>query len=303
MMNIRTMHYWLAIMMLQVVVGGITSTAQRSTKTSVPASQADAAYGAGIRAMNEGQWDTAISSFSKASSDPNGIHGDASLYWKAYSYRRLALRRQSMQTCGLLRTTYPNSTWNQDCDALLLEMKQNSRAFSEESGKALPPIPPDSADVGSDDDLKLLALNALLHRSPDEGASAARRMLKSDAQIATKQQVLFVLTQAPSQHSVLLLKDAMRGSFGAITQAAAFRIIIQYSTIKDPAAGVAAYRSTKSRDTKIAVIDALAKWQDWADLVILAKEEHDPILHRRFVFALSKADDPVATEYLKELLR
>ncbi len=302
MKNIRTMHHWLIILILQVVVGGITSAAQQSTKASVPASQADAAYGAGIRAMNEGRWDAAISSFSKAASDSNGIHGDASLYWKAYSYRRLALRRQSMQTCGLLRTTYPNSTWNQDCDALLLEMKQNSRAFSEASGKVLPPIPPDS-DVGSDDDLKLLVLNALLHRSPNEGTSAARRMLKSDAQIATKQQVLFVLSQAPSQNSVFLLKDAMRGSFGAITQTAAFRVITQYSTIKDPDAGVAAYHSTKSRDTKDAVIDALAKWHDWADLVMLAKEEHDPMLHRRLVFALSKADDPAATEYLKKLLR
>lgn len=66
---------------------------------------------------------------------------------------------------------------------------------------------------------------------------------------------------------------------------------------------LAAYHSATSRDTKDAVIDALAKWQDWTHLVSLARGEHDLLLRRRLVTVISAADDPAAKKYLNELLR
>jgi hypothetical protein len=302
MKNTGMIGYVLRVAVFCIWIGAIPLPAQLSEAGAV-VSQSDADYGAGIRAMNEGRWNAAVSSFSKAASDQHGTHGDASLYWKAYSYRRLGLRRQSMQTCDLLRSTFRESTWNQDCDALLLEMKQNPGSYSQESGKELPLIPPASGGVGADDDLKLLALNALLHRSPEQGAAAARRILQSNSIMATRQQVLFVLTQSPSRDSELLLKEAMRGSFGAATQAAAIRAVMQYSAIRATDVVLAAYRGSKSTETKEAAIDALEEWQDWSDLVVLAKEERNPMLRRRMVSALAKTDDPIAVKFLGELLR
>jgi hypothetical protein len=303
MKNTEIIGYVLGAVAFCIWTGGTPLPAQQPRKADAAASLADADYGTGIHAMNEGRWNDAVSSFLKSASDPNGIHGDASLYWEAYSYRRLGLRRQSMQTCGMLRSTFRESTWNQDCDALLLEMKQNRGSYSQESGKELPPIPPATGGVGADDDLKLLALNALLHRSPEQGVAAARRMLQSGSIVATKQQVLFVLTQSPSEDTELLLSEAMRGSFGAAIQTAAIRTVVQYSAMRAVDVVLAAYRGSRSVETKEAAIDALAKWQDWRDLVTLAKEERDPVLRRRVVSTLSKTDDPIATKFLEELLR
>jgi hypothetical protein len=291
------LNRWLIVLVLGLGATVLPSVGQNSSKGS-KTSNSDSAYSAGIHAMNEGRWMDAITSFGTAAAEPHGIHADASLYWEAYSYSRMVLRRQSIQTCDLLRSNYPTSTWNHDCDALLLEMKQHPGSV----GKELPPIPPSTDSVSPDDDLRLLALNSLLHKTPAEGVTAARGMLLA-GEPAVKQQILFALTQSSSQEAESLLKEAMVGKFGAVTQEQSIRAVIEYSTIRAPELVVGVYRTTSSVGTKSAVIDALAMWQDWADLVTLARAEHDVTLKRQMVAVLAKSDAPVALEFLKELLR
>ena len=292
------LNRWLGVLVVGFGVTVLPSAGQNSSRSSTT-SNFDSAYGAGIRAMNEGRWLDAATSFGKAATEPHGIHADASLYWEAYSYSRMVLMRQSMEACDLLRSNYPTSTWNHDCDALLLEMKQHPGSL----GKELPPIPPSTDSISPDDDLRLLALNSLLHKAPAEGVTAARGMLLSGGEPAVKQQILFALTQSSSQEAVSLLKEAMVGKFGAVTQEQSIRAVIEYSTIRAPELVVGVYRKTSSVGTKSAVIDALAMWQDWTDLVTLARTEHDITLKRQMVTALAKSDAPVAVEFLKELLR
>ena len=289
----RIRNRWLSVLVLCLGLTVLPSAGQNSSKRATT-SVFDSAYGAGIRAMNEGRWLDAAASFEKVAAEPHGIHADSSLYWEAYSYSRMMLRRQSIEACGLLRSNYPTSTWNHDC-AALLEMKG--------SGKELPPIPPSIDSVSPDDDLRLLALNSLLHRAPADGVKAARGMLLSGSKLALKQQILFALTQSSSQEAVSLLKEAMTGKFGSAVQEESIRAVVDYSTIRAPELLVGVYRTATSVSTKSAVVDALALWQDWADLVTLTKSEHNVALKRQMVAALSKSDAPVALDFLKEMLR
>jgi hypothetical protein len=100
----------------------------------------------------------------------------------------------------------------------------------------------------------------------------------------------------------------MGGSFGASTQTAAIRTVVQYSAIRAVDVVLAAYRGSKSREAKETVIDALAKWHDWSDLVAsdlvaLAKRERDPTLRRRMISSLEKTNDPIAWRRTTLILR
>ncbi len=111
-----------------------------------------------------------------------GEHADGALYWKAYAQNKLGQSRPSEATCGELRAAYPKSRWIEDCGALLVEIHARS-------GK------PIEIEPGQSDDVKLLALNAMLHQDEPRALAEIQAILNGDASEKLKKEAQFILGQ------------------------------------------------------------------------------------------------------------
>jgi HEAT repeat protein len=148
------------------------------------ADQTETLYREALRALNTQQWQTAISEFSQLRA-LNGRHSDEALYWKAYAQNKQGLRADALTTIGDLERSYPGSRWLNDARALELQVRQ-------ESGQSVSP------QDQPDDQLKLLAINAVMNSDPERAIPLLEKLIESDSSTVVKERALFVLTQNES---------------------------------------------------------------------------------------------------------
>jgi hypothetical protein len=168
-------------------------------------------YSSGTRALDNSRWEDAVKYFTEAA-DQKGSRADGALYWKAYAENKLGQRDTALATIAALRKDYASSRWLGDAQALELEIKQ-------QSGKPVSP-----ADA-SNDELKMLALNGLLHSDPEQAVPIVDKLLRSNNSPKLKNEALFVLTQSKSPKAQQLLNDAAKGAYNPDIQIKAIRQI------------------------------------------------------------------------------
>ena len=171
----------------------------------------DHLYDSGTRALDANRWEDAVRSFGEAA-DRKGSHADGALYWKAYAQNRMGQRESALATIATLKKDYPSSRWLTDAQALEVEVKQ-------QSGK---PVSPDSE---SNEDLKILALNGLLHSDPEQALPIIEKILKSNNTPKLKDRALFVLSQSSSPKAHQILGDVAKGGANPDLQSKAIRYI------------------------------------------------------------------------------
>jgi FecR protein len=172
----------------QALIGSAPSTgmAQASgTSTLVPAvpaksdDQTRKLCTDGTRAIDQGRWADAVKIFSEVAGQ-HGEHADAALYWKAYAEDKLGQLKPSQDSCKDLRTNYPKSRWIEDCGALEVEIHAKS-------GK------PVQIDPKAGDDVKLLALNAMLRQDEPRALAEIQNILNGDSSEKLKKEAQFIL--------------------------------------------------------------------------------------------------------------
>ncbi|MGP8173020.1 MAG: FecR domain-containing protein [Terracidiphilus sp.] len=170
----------------QAFAGDSLSSAEESepgAASELDSSQTELAqlYANGMRAINEERWSDVEAIFTKIASQ-HGEHADGALYWRAYAENKLGQARPALDTCGVLRSDYPRSSWIHDCGALEIEIRARS-------GK---PAEPKAAD---DDDLKLLALNSLMGIDEPRALAEIQEILNGDSSEKLKKEAQFILGQ------------------------------------------------------------------------------------------------------------
>ena len=135
----------------------------------------------GTKAIDQGRWAEAVKIFS-AVADQHGEHADGALYWKAYAENKLGQTRPAEDSCAALRTSFPKSRWIEDCGALLVEIHA-------QSGK------PIHIDPAQSDDVKLLALNAMLHQDEPRALAEIQAILNGDGSEKLRKEAQFILGQ------------------------------------------------------------------------------------------------------------
>jgi hypothetical protein len=136
-------------------------------------------YAQGTRAINEGRWSDAESIFA-AVAGQKGEHADGALYWKAYAEKKQGRAQPALDTCVELRHNYPASRWIEECDALEIEIRSKNNQ----------PVQPHENDS---DDVKLLALNELLHRDESAALAQIQDILNGDSSEKLKKGAQFLL--------------------------------------------------------------------------------------------------------------
>jgi HEAT repeats len=293
----------------------------RAISPGTPPASDHSAYATGTRAMNDQRWQDAVAAFDKVI-DAKESRTDAALYWKAYSLNKLGNGPLALATCYQLRSQYSSSRWNNDCGAMSINIHVDPHVFPQVDVHVdphvqvtIPPIPPipafdfnfdnpDSAPRGSDEDLKILALNSLLNQDPARAIPLLRGILTNPNQPnRVKKHALFVLAQSKSPEAQSALHDAVVGKMDPELQREAIQsmAVFQGKRANDTLAEV--YRTSSDQKIKESIISAFFITQDAPRMVELARNEKDLNLKRRIVSQLALMSDKSATDYMMELLK
>jgi hypothetical protein len=248
--------------------------------------QEERSYDCGRRAIDESQWDRAVEYFTQAA-NVKGNRADGALYWKAYSQNRLGQRAEALTTLAELKNGYAKSRWTNDANALEVEVRQRA-------GQKVDPA------NTSDDELKLIALNAL-GDSPD-AVPMLERMLAGPQSPKLKERALFVLAQNQNPAARAVVVKIAKGGGNPELQLRAIQYVGRTRTPESREVLSQAYTTTTEPGVKRMIIRTYMESQDRERLLALARTETDPALRMEAVRQLGnmRAGAELSELYLRE---
>jgi HEAT repeat protein len=176
-----------------------------------PADKDAALYSDGTRAINESRWSDAVDLFNKVVRQ-HGQRAEGALYWRAYAENKEGQPARAISTCAELRHTYPKSEWLDECGALEIEIR----------GHSAQPVQPQAEQ---DEDLKLLALNAIMQQDEARAIPAIQQILNGNSSDKLKERALFVLAQSNSKQAQDLIGQIARGASNPTLQVKAIHML------------------------------------------------------------------------------
>jgi hypothetical protein len=202
------------------------------------------AYDTGISLMSRRDYERAIVRFDQVIAQ-KAARADAALYHKAYALYRLGRGSDATAALASLKKDFPKSAYLKDASVL-------EAAVRESAGQ---PMRPEQAD---DDELKLLALNALQHSDPERALPLLEGVLNGANSLQLKQRAIFVLAQSTQPRARQILMDLAKGAGNPDLQRYAIRYVASGGKQGATTAELRAiYDSTQDADIKRAVIQAL----------------------------------------------
>jgi HEAT repeat protein len=229
-------------------------------------------YADGTRAINESRWQDAVSLFSRVA-QMRGEHAEGALYWKAYAENKGGQSANALSTCGELRKQYPKSRWLEECGALEIEIR----------GKSGDPVSPQAEP---DENLKLLALNALIEQDPAQAVPILQKILAGNQSEELKKRALFVLAESRSPQADAVINQIAQGQSGPELQIRAIHMIAaaQGKRANDTLGSV--YQHTSDARVKKAILQAYLITGDSSKLLEAARQETNPELVKTAIHTL-----------------
>jgi HEAT repeat protein len=228
-------------------------------------------YSDGTRAINESRWQDAVGLFGRVA-EMRGEHAEGALYWKAYAENKEGQQASALSTCGELRKQYAKSRWLNECGALEIEIR----------GKSGDPVAPQAE---ADENLKLLALNALMQQDQAQAVPILQKILAGNQSEELKSRALFVLAQSGSPEAQALIKQIAQGQSGPALQIKAIRMLAtQGKRANDTLADI--YQHTSDTQVKRAILQSYLVSGDPEKELAAARTETDPELVRTAVHTL-----------------
>jgi tetratricopeptide (TPR) repeat protein len=226
-------------------------------------------YSEGRTALDKGQWERAIERYTEVA-EMKASRADAALYWKAFAQDRQGQRAEALTTLATLQRDYPQSRYLQQAKVLEAEVRQNA---------GQPVRPQDQAD----EDLKLMALNALQHSAPEQAVPMLEKLLHGTASPRLKERALFVLAQSNSPQARQVLAGVAKGNSTPDLQGRAITYLGQHGGRESRALLAEVYASTSDVSVKRGILRAYMVGGEKDRLVALAQSEQNPELRAEAV--------------------
>jgi len=218
-----------------------------------------------------------------------GTRADGALYWKAFAeYKQQALQA-ALESLKDIQKEFPQSRWLEHARALEFEVRHASGE-------------PPSPAATPDEELKLLALNSLLHEHSEQALPMLEKMVSGTQSPRLKKRALFVLSQSTLPRAREILKAAAKDSSDAAVQLDAVRYLQLSGRVEDRQLLHELYGSAKDADVKGRLVDALFAAGDAKSLVDLARKETDVAMRKRIVERLSTMRAKEASDYMLEII-
>jgi HEAT repeat protein len=237
-------------------------------------------YADGTRAINESRWSDAAELFGRVA-QMHGEHAEGALYWKAYALNKEGQPANALNTCGELRKNYPKSRWLDECGALEIEIR----------GKSGHPVSPQG---DADENLKLLAVNALMQQDPSQAVPILQKILTGNQPEELKSRALFVLAETRSPQAETLVNQIAQGQSGPALQIKAIRMLAaaKGKSADDTLASI--YEHSSDAQVKRTILQSYLITGDSAKLLEVARKETNPELVKTAIHtlgAMSAAQD------------
>ncbi|HSF18934.1 MAG TPA: HEAT repeat domain-containing protein [Vicinamibacteria bacterium] len=231
----------------------------------VQSAESNASYQEGRQALDRGDWAQAIAAFRRAGEDE--ALADAALWWQAYAHQRAGELERALELVSELDRRFPQSRWRDDARALAAEIRGVS-----------------ARQIGSgDDELKLMALNGLMHMEDDEAIPILEEVLAGGQSEKLRERALFVLAQMDSEPAFAVLARTARSSTDGELQRKAIRYLGIHESERSLALLEELYRSLESHDARSDVLHAFMIAGEKQRLLKRAREEPDAELRGRAI--------------------
>ncbi|HEU4521231.1 MAG TPA: HEAT repeat domain-containing protein [Thermoanaerobaculia bacterium] len=239
-------------------------------------------------ALDDAEWREAADGFRKVAA-MNGERAAAALHWLAYAQHKMGQRSDALATLVDLQRRYPKSKWAADGKALELEVRQSA-------GQA---VAPDRVD---DEDLKLMAVNGLMHTDPERAIPILEKIINGNQSAKVKDKALFVLAQANTPRALEIMGRIARDSSRPELQARALKNLGILGGENSRKVLGDVYASTNDRKVKKTILKSYMISGDRARLLSLAKGESDPELRADAVqqLGITGAREELADLYATE---
>lgn len=221
-------------------------------------------YEAGTDALDEAEWREAAEKFREVARLGRD-NADAALHWLAYAQNKMGQRSDALATLVELQRRFPKSKWAADGKALEVEIRQSA-------GQSVAP------DAVSDEDVKLMAVNGLMHTDPERALPILEKLLAGNHSEKVKDKALFVLSQSKSPRALQVLARVARDGSHPELQSRALRNLGIVGGEESRKLLGDVYASTTDRKVKKTILKSYMIAGDKARLLALAKSEQDPEL-------------------------
>jgi len=243
----------------------------------------DGKYQQGTSALDEKQWDRAVGLFASIPAD--SARADGALYWKAYALNKLGRRQEALSAIAEIQKRFPSSRWVKDAKALEVEVRQ---ATSQ----------PVSPDAEQDADLKLIAINSLMHTDPERAIPLLDKVLKGNYPLKYKKQALFVLMQTGSPKARQVAVEAARGNSNPDLQIQAIEALGIFGGPESRQALSDIYASSNDVGVKRRILQGFMIAGERGRLLTAAKGESNPELRREAIQQLGIMGHQTAPDLL-----
>ena len=203
----------------------------------------------------------------------HGEHAEGALYWKAYAENKEGQSANALGTCGELRREFPKSRWLEECGALEIEIR----------GRSGDPVSPQTE---TDENLKLLALNAVMEQDPAQAVPILQKILAGNQSEAVKSRALFVLAESSSPQAETLLGQIAQGQSGPALQIKAIRVVAAARGKKAVDMLADIYQKSSDAQVKKAVLQSYLIVGDSSKLLEAVHQETNPELLKTAVRTL-----------------
>src|SRR5215831_14008748 len=228
-------------------------------------------YADGTKAINESRWSEAVGLFNRVA-QLHGEHAEGALYWKAYAESKEGQSANALNTCAELRKAFPKSKWLDECGALEIEIR----------GKSGQPVSPQAEP---DENLKLLALNALMQQDQAQAVPILQKILSGNQSDELKSRALFVLAQSHSPQADALITQIAQGQSGPALQIKAIRMMAtQGKSAVGPLASI--YQHSNDAQVKRVILQSYLITGDSSKVLEAARQETNPELVKTAVHTL-----------------
>jgi HEAT repeat protein len=233
------------------------------------AQRVDEQYERGTEALDERRWEQAIEAFDRVV-QAGGRRADGALYWKAYALHKAGRSAEALSAIGELRRAHASSRWLKEAGALELEVRQAG-------GQA-----PQPAAV-ADEDLKLMALNALMNTDAEQALPMLEKFLQGTQSPKLRERALFVLSQSGSPQAREIVGRIARGQANPDLQRKAIHYLGLFGGEESRQVLSDVYAGAAEIEVKKAILRSFMVAGERDRVMAAAKGEKEPELRREAI--------------------
>lgn len=242
------------------------------------------AYDSGQQALQERQWNQAASAFGQVI-EAGDDNVDAALYWQAYALFQSGSDRQARRAIERLQTTYPDSPWVDDAQALMAEHSAG------DSHRGMP--------VGElDDELKIYALAALMDKHPQRALPLAINLLRTSDNPEVREQALFIIATSDAAQAKAIVREVIADNSAPELRRSAIYLLADEGGAESMKELRRLYDSVTDPELKETILYAFGNNDDVEQTMAILRRESSPSLQAAAIHALMNME---AIEQLRGL--